>query len=159
MKLRLTLACVGMLVSASALAACSGGGSADAPAIEPFLWTESPAYCAFLPSGTKFNPADKSTWEFTFITEPQAGTPLAQSQAVMKIAGEMVRLNRAPDAPGANARTWVYRGEDGMLEVELKLDQAATEIGGSTGGPQNAKLSLRAPSKGLVQEVRGGCGL
>lgn len=159
MTFRLVLACGGMLVSASALTACSGGGSADAPAIEPFLWAEKPAYCAFLPSGTAFRPGDKSTWQFVFVTDPQPGVPLPRSQAVMKIDGQIVRLNPAPDAAGVNARTWIYRGEGSDLEVELKLEEGTRELGGSTGGPGNAKLRLLAPVRGKVQEVRGGCGL
>ena len=162
MTFRLMLACSGMLVSAAALAACSegsGGSTVATPAIESFLWSDGPAYCAFLPSGTKFNPADRSTWEFVFVTQPQEGVPLAASPALMKIDGEQVRLQRDPGAAGADARTWVYRGEGSMLEVELKLEKAASEIGGSTGGPQNATLRVRAPAKGKAREVRGGCGL
>lgn len=162
MTSRLMLACYGVLVSAAALAACSdgtGGSVPAAPAIEPFLWAEKPAYCAFLPSGTKFNPADRSTWEFVFVTEPQTGMPLAASPALMKIGGEQVRLQREPGAAGASGRTWVYRAEGSLLEVELKLEEAAGEIGGSTGGPQNATLRVRAPVKGRLLEVRGGCGL
>ena len=159
MTTRLTLACAGMLVSAGILSACSDEGSPSAPSIDPFPWTGSPAYCAFLPSDTKFSPSDKSTWEFVFVTDPQPGVPLAESPAVMQIGGQQVKLKRAPDAPGASGRTWIYRGEDNAFEVELKLQGGAREIGGSTGGPQNETLRLRAPEKGVVHEVRGGCGL
>ena len=162
MTLRSMLACGAALIAANVLAACSdgsGGGSAGAPKIEPFLWADRPAYCAFLPSGTKFNPADKSTWEFVFVTEPAPGTPPAEAPAIMQIDGSQVRLSRNLTAPGSDAQTWVYRAEGSMLEVELKLDTPAAEMGGATGGPQNATLRVRAPAKGPVQEVRGGCGL
>ncbi|MEZ5952794.1 MAG: hypothetical protein R3C13_00680 [Hyphomonas sp.] len=162
MKYRNVSACAGMSFLAVALAACSGGeggGSDEAPKIEPFLWAEKPAYCAFLPSGTKFNVADRSTWEFVFVTQPEPGDDLAAAPALMQLDGRQVRLMRNLSAPGSGPQTWVYRDEGSMLEIELKLESPAIEMGGSTGGPQNATLRVRGPVRGKVQEVRGGCGL
>jgi len=169
MSVRTVLACAGMVISASVLSACSdgglgafggdGGGDANAPRIEPFLWADRPAYCAFLPSGTKFNPGDKSTWEFVFVTTPKPGLPVAASPAVMQIDGEQVILSRNLMAPGSDLQTWVYREDGSMLEVELKLEQPAADVGGVTHGPQNATLRVRGPVKGPAKEVRGGCGL
>jgi hypothetical protein len=159
MILRFMTAGAAMAVSAVGLSACSDGGSPHAPAIEPFLWTDKPAYCAFLPSGTKFDLNDRSTWEFVLITDPQPGVPLPESPAVMKVGGEQATLKLAPDAPGADRRTWVYRNEGGQLEVELKFEHAIDTMGGPTGGPQSATLRVRSPARGPVTEVRGGCGL
>jgi len=159
MTLRLMMAGAAMAVSAVGLSACSDGGSPHAPAIEPFLWTDKPAYCAFLPEETDFDFADKSTWKFVFVTDPQGGPPLENSPAFVQIAGEQVKLFRDLDAPGASGQTWIYRSEDGAHEVEIQLEDGAREAGAPTGGPQAGRIRVLSPEKGPFQNVRGGCGL
>ena len=159
MTFRMFLAGTAMTISALAITGCSGGGSPDAPAIEPFLWTDKPAYCAFLPEETEFEFSDKTTWKFVFVTDPQAGPPLEASPAFMQIAGQQVKLMRDLEAPGAGGQTWVYRSEDGLYEVELQLEDGAREAGAATGGPTVGKMRLLAPEKGKPQVIRGGCGL
>jgi len=148
-----------MAVSAVGLSACSDGGSPHAPAIEPFLWSDKPAYCAFLPEETDFIASDKSTWKFVFITDPQPGVPLENSPAMMQIASQPVTLSRDLEAPGASGQTWIYRSGDGAYEVEIQLEDGAREAGAPTGGPQPGRIRVLSPEKGPFQNVRGGCGL
>ncbi|MFC8228347.1 sulfatase-like hydrolase/transferase [Streptomyces sp. NPDC057287] len=130
---------------------------ADLELAEPFTFTKN-IRTLRVPGRTLFNPYHHGTLLFDLETDPEQRTPLVDDEAELRMAGLMVGLMRANDAPAGQYERLGLPAEGPVTTEHLlvraqrdRAERAAQPLPRAEDYPAG-RLSLRTPLKALIAD-------